>query len=298
VGVFLSVDTQEGNAQGVNPYGYVRENPETWTDPTGERVTGCIPGRQGCGVPSGPPTAGGSPTQTPTSGGCDAGMHPRPGDGMCVHDGSNCPADMQSGKGGCVYSSGECQGLTIKGCDTGRQRQHADLDSWKHILAGLQIAFGLGSLVFDIILAIREFGKNLIKAIGHILDALGDIGNILSAIASAFNLKGLNVIADAVSTFVNILAGAYQLAINTPWGIAILGGAAGFFVKLFFGMNATGILINISAALMFQLLKRDIVAGGKSAFMDFAKATLSAVQWHIDTLSNETVAQYCAGTCD
>jgi RHS repeat-associated protein len=48
VGVFLSVDTKEGNAQGVNPYGYVRENPETATDPTGERVAGCIPGRQGC----------------------------------------------------------------------------------------------------------------------------------------------------------------------------------------------------------------------------------------------------------
>src|SRR5579885_2983931 len=35
VGVFVSVDTKEGNTQGVNPYGYVRENPETATDPSG-----------------------------------------------------------------------------------------------------------------------------------------------------------------------------------------------------------------------------------------------------------------------
>jgi len=35
VGLFLSVDTQEGNVQGANPYSYVRENPETATDPTG-----------------------------------------------------------------------------------------------------------------------------------------------------------------------------------------------------------------------------------------------------------------------
>ena len=119
VGLFLSVDTKEGNAQGVNPYGYVRENPETWTDPTGERACAGINNCPAPKPPPGPPgiVPGGSPTQTPTSGGCDAEMHPRPGDGMCVHDGSNCPADMQSGKGGCVYSSGECKGLTEKGCN-------------------------------------------------------------------------------------------------------------------------------------------------------------------------------------
>jgi len=38
VGVFLSVDSVQGNAQGMNPYGYVSGNPETLTDPTGHRI--------------------------------------------------------------------------------------------------------------------------------------------------------------------------------------------------------------------------------------------------------------------
>jgi RHS repeat-associated protein len=35
VGVFLSADKVQGNPQGLNPYGYVGGNPETWSDPTG-----------------------------------------------------------------------------------------------------------------------------------------------------------------------------------------------------------------------------------------------------------------------
>ncbi len=44
--VFLSADPVEGNPAGMNPYSYVNGNPETWSDPTGERVW-CGPG--GCG---------------------------------------------------------------------------------------------------------------------------------------------------------------------------------------------------------------------------------------------------------
>jgi len=35
MGQFLSADTVQGNAQGMDPYAYVGENPETRTDPTG-----------------------------------------------------------------------------------------------------------------------------------------------------------------------------------------------------------------------------------------------------------------------
>ncbi len=39
VGMFLSIDTVQGNQQGMDPYAYVRGNPETKADPTGERYT-------------------------------------------------------------------------------------------------------------------------------------------------------------------------------------------------------------------------------------------------------------------
>ena len=66
-GVFLSADTKEGNAQGMNPYAYVAQNPETLTDPSGQMVEchdcgGGGGGNQGGGSGSGgigDPGAGG-----------------------------------------------------------------------------------------------------------------------------------------------------------------------------------------------------------------------------------------------
>ena len=38
-GVFLAADSVQGNLQGMQPYGYVGGNPESRTDPTGNRPT-------------------------------------------------------------------------------------------------------------------------------------------------------------------------------------------------------------------------------------------------------------------
>ncbi len=87
VGRFVSADTKQGNMQGMDPYSYVGNDPETLNDPTGQRF--CDPTGKNCGQPCGgncspdpgppdPPvnchgggpracTSGGVP---PSSGGC------------------------------------------------------------------------------------------------------------------------------------------------------------------------------------------------------------------------------------
>jgi RHS repeat-associated protein len=125
IGVFLSPDHVQGNAQGMDPYAYVNGNPETQTDPTGQVIVGggCDPQRSKCGGGGGG-QSGGSPNPGPGSGGCNAGYHPEKGDGMCVQDGSNCPGDMKLGKGGCVYTdNGACTGMTVQGCNQYKQEQ-------------------------------------------------------------------------------------------------------------------------------------------------------------------------------
>lgn len=60
VGVFLSPDSVQGNAQGMQPYAYVGGNPETRTDPTGHRFicpNGCGSGGGGS-TPPPPPVSG------------------------------------------------------------------------------------------------------------------------------------------------------------------------------------------------------------------------------------------------
>jgi RHS repeat-associated protein len=60
-GVFLSADTVQGNTKGMNPYGYVQGNPETWSDPTGAYVA-C---GDTCG--QGPGTGSGGGASSPAS---------------------------------------------------------------------------------------------------------------------------------------------------------------------------------------------------------------------------------------
>ena len=55
VGVFMSADTVQGNPQGMNPYGYVNGNPETYSDPSGRMMI--IAGSGGGGLSVSPPSS-------------------------------------------------------------------------------------------------------------------------------------------------------------------------------------------------------------------------------------------------
>ncbi len=58
-GVFLSADSMEGNPAGLNPYGYVGGNPETWSDPSGGMYA-CYQCESGGGGSSGYTGGGGT----------------------------------------------------------------------------------------------------------------------------------------------------------------------------------------------------------------------------------------------
>jgi RHS repeat-associated protein len=89
-GLFLSADKSEGNAQGMNPYAYVGGNPETATDPTGQRVwcgEGCgNGGGGGNGNPTPPP-----PPSPPPSG---SGQRICQINGGCMHPNGPPPRDV------------------------------------------------------------------------------------------------------------------------------------------------------------------------------------------------------------
>ncbi len=87
-GQFLSADVVQGNAQGTNPYMYVAGNPESRTDPTGQRYT-CDPTGGGCS--GGGSNSGGSGGGEPGGG----GKRPNPGGATDLGNCQENPAACQ-----------------------------------------------------------------------------------------------------------------------------------------------------------------------------------------------------------
>ncbi len=69
VGRFLSADTKQGNMQGMDPYSYVGNNPETMNDPSGQRR--CDSAGKNCGDP-----CGGNCSPKPGPDPCHGDNHP------------------------------------------------------------------------------------------------------------------------------------------------------------------------------------------------------------------------------
>jgi hypothetical protein len=302
-GQFVSPDSVQGNAQGMDPYAYVEGNPETWTDPTGQRD--CVP--NGDGIECGNPGGGGGTycyegdCNGGGSGDCSGGT--KASAGMCGSGGSSnlCPSGMQLGKGGCVYDSGTCKGLTVPVCNTGKQKQADKIEWLKHLIGLLTMALGLGTAIFDILAAIKDFKEGaILVAIGDILNVLGDIGTILAGLASVLDWNGLSVFAGFVSAGVNMLSGVYQLVRNTGWGLQFLKIAGQAFINLFFAANPTSLLVGLGAALLYQFLTQDLSKGLKGGLTGILKGAIDATQATVNIYMNESIAQYCAGTetCD
>jgi RHS repeat-associated protein len=95
-GQFLSADVVQGNAQGTSPYRYVMGNPETRTDPTGQRYT-CGPGNSDC---SGGGGSSGGGNNGGGSGGSGGGSNP------CELSGGNPEYCGGGGVGGGTHRGG------------------------------------------------------------------------------------------------------------------------------------------------------------------------------------------------
>ena len=271
-GRFLSPDTVQGNAQGMDPYAYVEGNPETRTDPTGQRL--CDPtGYGGCKPP---PTK--NPPADPT-GGCGSGRHLT--DSGCAPDGSTCPSGMQSGKGGCDYTGGDCRGLTYNGCQQFKQKQRKEEEAYQdaakardhfQFLANLfegPLAL-MGQLVIDFILnalgwiSAGPIGSLVANIVGGVLAGLSVLGMMAGDLAQVF--RGETNEQDLRSgpgyswfTRANLAADGSQIqnVITSVGGMFETGGSAFSAYTVMDGLLAGGIVGFSKVVLSF-------IAGGAS----------------------------------
>ena len=125
VGRFISADVKQGNAQGMDPYEYVAGNPETLTDPTGQRFISST----GVVAPLGSLVSPTNDWNSPTSQGGGAVSPPPHAPGHGFHSsGTGRSTSQSSGKGGNKRSTPVCELMCGK------------LDGWR--LAG-----GIGELI-------------------------------------------------------------------------------------------------------------------------------------------------------
>jgi RHS repeat-associated protein len=290
-GVFLSADTKEGNAQGMNPYAYVAENPETLTDPSGQMYY-CP---QGCG--------GGGNNNNP--GGSNNGGQPHaPGHGNCYGSPSQCqsnppPTGPTTHK---VNLPTGCSGLTPDQCAKGSQAQQNTENHDQMMIDIFQALTLLANAAIDIYRAIKDFGgwnfASALRWFADILGILGDVVHGVALVASIFHSSGLQTIADGASFVLNLVAGIYKAATSSWWGMAIL--ITGYYsIKAAFSEEDIGLQIDeavdsIGASLFgINGSKWDLVSDGGAILFDALQAGESYFQWQYDITSNQSVSQYC-----
>ena len=212
-GVFLSADTKEGNAQGMNPYAYVAQNPETLTDPSGQMVEchDCGGGGGGGGDPT-PPSPTPPPDHGPTCGpdpsSCEGGNQPTP------KQGGNQPSKLKP--------TLRAKTVNVGGIKNGWLFAQG-LGEFAIGIAALAAALGFiagtdgaGAIVEAILPQLEPFLVNLqIRGFRDMYAAMNDTNPWMRVV-----LDGLVVITDvwtAVATFKGIGALIMQGTFRTPF---------------------------------------------------------------------------------
>ncbi len=201
VGRFVSADIKQGNAQGMDPYSYVGNNPETRNDPTGQRR--CDSAGE-CETSPGSGNGGGG---NPPPSGCTWNGRP------CTKTNNPCIGTVWNGSG-CIPKPDHTQ---------------AKLDVRKNHLAPkifyaitLLVSGGLILLLIDIY-AIKHGIDDV--DLPAILGALGDAIGALSELAGGLSLVSPSIGAIAFG-LLGALHGLYMIA-NGVLGAynAVMGGA-------------------------------------------------------------------------
>jgi RHS repeat-associated protein len=212
-GQFLSADVVQGNARGTSPYRYVMGNPETRTDPTGERM--CVPTGDGgteCAKPGGGTycysgdCSGGGSSGGNSDGNNNNNRNNKNNNG-CLWKGKACSATNNPCGGGTVW------GGTAKGCVSDpreqlRQQKLAALHTkadWELLagyilfLAGDALSFVKGDAL-DKLDAILDFITTLVNSIVPLIgDLIGGEAYHIALSISSWAMHGLGIIQTAIA---------------------------------------------------------------------------------------------------
>jgi RHS repeat-associated protein len=231
-GVFLSADDKEGNAQGMNPYAYVAQNPETLSDPTGQMID-CGPSCGNGNPPPAPPNHGPVPC---TWQGCQ--------NGNSGNSGSNQPTVHLYHKSGVDQGNGcnaECQNdklLIDQYIQDERAREEA-----------INSAVGdLLSLAADIFAAAADFAAQAYAA--FIIDVITIAGHFVELLSNLSTMGLISVprwfvtLGDAFQNIVPILT--FAKGFVEYIGLGPIAGVAGKFANWMATSARAGIMSMVS----------------------------------------------------